>query len=194
MPLPIKGRPFISRSINSCGSLRFSQHIVFLCSLPCSFSSQFSYSCTAWKLFPHGENCDECSRTKGTMPGAQRVLDSLKNEWEIAQCLPSPGMALSTVNCHTFPDKYTCHSSGKIPGANTAMRNFASGHGHKPTDRQTSLCLYLCPKSLMYLWENLFGFRTQGKGLRLFGDLRTLMPVEITNFFFNLNWFILLPY
>ena len=32
------------------------------------------------------------------MPGAHRVLDSLKNEWEIAHCLPSPGKAFSAVN------------------------------------------------------------------------------------------------
>lgn len=37
-------------------------------------------------------------------PGAQIVLDSLKNEWEIAQCLPSPGIDFSAVNCHTFPE------------------------------------------------------------------------------------------
>lgn len=187
MPLPIKGRPFISRSINSCRSLRFSQHIVFLCSLLCSFSSQFSYSYTAWKIFPHGESCDKCTRTKGTMPGAQRVLDYLKNEWEIAQCLPSPGIAFSAVNCHMFPDKYTCHSSGKIPEENNAIRNFASGHGRKSTDRQSSLCLHLCSESLMHLGENLFGFGTQGKGLRLFGDLGTMFIASGDNNFFKIS-------
>lgn len=94
----------------------------------------------------------------------------------------NPGIDFSTVNCYPFLGKFTCDSSGE----NTAIRNVASGHDHKPVDRLTYVCLHLCPEFLIHFRETLSEFQTQEKGLRLFGDLLTLLPVEIikSGFFF----------
>lgn len=39
---------------------------------------------------------------------------------------------------------------------------------------ENPLSAFICSESLMHCGQNMFGFKTKGKGSRLFGDLRIL--------------------